>query len=205
MTPDHWQKAKKHLAKRDTVLKKIIAQYEGELMVKKGDAFLTLCRAIVGQQISVKAADSIWARFEKALPAVTAKHVAAAHAESLRACGLSTSKVTYLHALAEHFIKNQRIIRRWPELDDDAIIAELTSIKGIGRWTAEMHLIFHLGRPDVLPLGDIGLLKAIYKHYNNTEKMPLSEVRALAERWQPYRSVATWYLWRSLDPVPVSY
>jgi DNA-3-methyladenine glycosylase II len=205
MTPEHWQQAKAHLAKHDKVLKKIIVQYDGELMVKKGDAFLTLCRAIVGQQISVKAADSIWARFEAAVGTVSPKQVLAAETDALRACGLSGSKVIYLHALAEHFIQNQAVIRRWPELPDDTIIAELTSIKGIGRWTAEMYLIFHLGRPDVLPLGDIGLLKAIYKHYNNAEKLPLSEVRKLAERWQPYRSVATWYLWRSLDPVPVAY
>lgn len=204
-TPSYWHDAKKHLSRRDKVLKKIIAAYEGELMVQKGDAFYTLARAIAGQQISVKAADTIWKRFEAAIGKVSPENAANAPAELLRGCGFSASKVLYLHALSNHFLENKATIKRWPKMTDEEIIAELTSIKGIGRWSAEMFLIFHLGRPDVFPVADLGLLKAIYRHYHNAQKMPLSEVKALAEPWKPYRSVATWYLWRSLDPVPVAY
>lgn len=204
-TPDYWHEAKAHLSKHDKTLKKIIARYEGDLMTKKGDAFLTLARAIAGQQISTKAADSIWKRLVEKLGKVTPENVMKAKEKGLRACGFSGSKVIYLRSLAEHFIANKKVIKHWHKKSDDELIAELTSIKGIGRWTAEMYLIFHLGRADILPVGDLGLLKGIYKHYNKGEKMPLAEVRALAEAWQPYRSVATWYLWRSLDPLPVAY
>lgn len=204
-TPDYWHEAKAHLSKRDKTLKKIITQYEGELMMKKGDAFFTLARAIAGQQISTKAADSIWKRLVEKLGKVTPENVMKAKEKDLRACGFSGSKVAYLQSLAQHFIDNKKLIKHWHKKTDDELIVELTSIKGIGRWTAEMYLIFHLGRADILPVGDLGLLKGIYRNYNKGEKMPLAEVRALAEKWQPYRSVATWYLWRSLDPLPVEY
>lgn len=203
--PPYWEDAKIYLRKKDKALKKIIDAYEGELLVTKGDAFFTLARAIVGQQISVKAADSIWKRFHEKVKKMKPEHVVAVPVEELRACGLSGSKVAYLHSLAHHFINNKKLIKRWPEMDDEAIIQELTSIKGIGRWTAEMFLIFHLGRPDIFPVADLGVLKAIYRHYNNSDKMKLADVRKIAEKWAPYRSVATWYLWRSLDPVPVEY
>ncbi len=205
MTPEYWHIAKTHLSKKDKTLKKIIAAYEGELMVTRGDAFFTLARAIVGQQISVKAADSVWKKLVAALGSITPENVANAGSDILRPCGLSNSKVIYLHALAEHFLQNKKRIKHWPKMTDEEIIAELTSVKGIGRWTAEMFLIFYLARPDVLPLADLGMLKAIYRHYNQSDKMTLADVKALSERWRPYRSVATWYLWRSLDPVPVSY
>ena len=205
MTPDYWEEAKLHLSKRDKALKKIIAGYKSEGMRVRGDAFYTLARAIIGQQISTKAADTIWQRFEKTVGKVTPQRVANADSSILRPCGLSTSKVIYMHALANHFLENKKTIKRWPEMTDDEIIKELTSIKGIGRWTAEMFLIFTLARPDVLPMADLGLLKGIYRLYNKGEKMPPDEVKALAERWRPYRTVATWYLWRSLDPVPVAY
>ncbi|MFW0776567.1 MAG: DNA-3-methyladenine glycosylase family protein [Rickettsiales bacterium] len=204
MTPDFWHDAKTHLSKKDKTLKKIIAGYDGEMMVTRGDAFYTLARSIAGQQISVKAADSIWKRIESATN-ITPKAVLSLSHEELRSCGLSNSKVTYMQALAEHFRDNAKQIKHWPEMDDEEIIKELTTVKGIGRWSAEMFLLFHLARPDVFPVGDLGLLKAIYRHYNASQKMPLPEVRKLAEPWKPYRSVATWYLWRSLDPLPVAY
>lgn len=204
MTPDYWHEAKAHLSKRDKVLKKIIACYEGELMVTKGDAFYTLARAIAGQQISVKAADSVWKRVQTAVK-ITPAAIADADSAALRACGLSNSKVIYMHALANHFLENKKRIKAWPSMSSEDISKELVSIKGIGQWTADMFLIFHLARPDVFPVGDLGMLKAIYLHYNNKQKMPLNEVHELATKWQPFRSVATWYLWRSLDPVPVAY
>lgn len=203
--PTYWDDAKVYLRKKDKTLKKIIDSYEGELLVTKGDAFFTLARAIAGQQISVKAADSIWKRFHMAVGEITPEAVMKTPSDILRACGFSGSKVIYMHSLAHHFIENPKLAKQWPKMSDEEIIKDLTSVKGLGRWTVEMFLIFHLGRPDIFPVADLGVLKAIYRHYNNSEKMPLKDVRALAEKWKPYRSVATWYLWRALDPLPVAY
>ncbi len=205
MTPDYWLKARRTLARRDPVLATIIRSYRGEAMQLRGKGFQTLARAIVGQQISVKAADSIWRRLRKAVVRVNPKRMAYAPHEVLRECGLSNAKVLYMHSLANHFLENTRQIRQWPRMEDDAIIAELTTIKGIGRWTAEMFLIFALGRPDVFPIDDLGLLKGIYRLYNGGEKLTKAEVLAIGEVWRPYRSVGTWYMWRVLDPVPVVY
>jgi DNA-3-methyladenine glycosylase II len=216
MTPAYWNEAKTHLSKHDKTLGKIIKTYKGEMLTSRGDAFYTLARSIAGQQISVKAADTIWKRLEDALNnphptlslegrGITPDNMLATSPEILRAAGLSSQKVAYMHALAEHFTENEKRIKGLHKFDDEEIIAELTSVKGLGRWTVEMFLIFHMGRPDVLPLADIGLQKAIFKHYNKGEKLPKAELVTLAEPWKPYRSVATWYLWRSLDPVPVEY
>ena len=195
----YWHAAKTHLSKKDKVLKKIIASYEGEILTPKNDAFFTLARAIVGQQISVKAADSVWGRVAQL--AVDSRQLSAATDEQLRACGLSSQKISYLRALAEYFLHP----RDFSGMEDGALMAELTSIKGIGNWTAEMFMIFHLARPDVFPIKDIGLQKAMFRHYHQSEKVPLAALEKHAEMWRPYRSVATWYLWRSLDPVPVAY
>jgi DNA-3-methyladenine glycosylase II len=205
MTPDYWLKARRTLARRDPVLATIIRSYRGEAMQLRGKGFQTLARAVVGQQISVKAADSIWRRLQKAVVRVNPKQMAYAPHEVLRECGLSNAKVLYMHSLANHFLENTQQIRRWPRMEDDAIIAELTTIKGIGRWTAEMFLIFGLGRPDVFPIDDLGLVKGIYRHYNSGEKLTKVEVLAIGEGWRPYRSLGTWYMWRVLDPVPVVY
>ncbi len=205
MTPHYWQKAKHHLSTHDQVLKKIIASYDGEALSIRGDAFYTLARSIAGQQISVKAADSIWARFEKAAKKITPASIQKLDVQTMRACGFSASKAAYMHALAEHFVANRKLIARWPEMEDEAIIDELTTIKGIGRWSAEMFLIFALGRPDVFPVLDIGLQKAVALHYHGGQRLTPKPLLAYGERWRPYRSVATWYLWRALDPVPVAY
>lgn len=204
MTLAYWDDAKTHLSQRDNTLKTIIRTYHGETLTVRGDAFYTLARSIAGQQISVKAADTIWGRLENASN-ITPKALASLPADTLRGCGFSASKASYLHALAKHFLDNKTLIKTWPELGDDAIITELTSIKGIGRWSAEMFLIFGLGRPDVLPVADIGLQKAVARHYHNNKRRTPAQLLAFGERWRPYRSVATWYLWRALDPVPVAY
>lgn len=203
--PVFWEKAKQELSRRDKTLGKIIGSYKGEMMILRGDAFFTLARSITGQQISVKAADSVWKKLQKAVGKMTPEVVANTDAAILRACGLSTRKVLYMHALANHFLENKKRIKSWPSRSDDEIIKELTSIHGIGRWTAEMFMMFHLGRPDIFPLADLGLLKAIYRHYNKGEKMTKAEVIAIGERWRPYRSLGTWYMWRALDPLPVAY
>jgi DNA-3-methyladenine glycosylase II len=205
ITPAYWDEGKKFLSKRDKKLKAIIDSYEGEVMEMRGKPFETLARSIIGQQISVKAAQSVWNRFEAGIARMTPEVVANTPAETLRSFGFSGSKVIYIHALAMHFIDNKTTVKLWPDMSDADIIKDLTSIKGIGVWTAEMFLIFGLGRPDVFPLLDLGLLKGIYRHYNNSEKMTRDEVIAIGESWRPYRSLGTWYMWRVLDPLPVAY
>ena len=205
LTPHYWEDACKHLMRRDRVLKKIIPQYEGACLESRGDAFVTLARSIVGQQISVKAAQSVWDKFEKLPRRVTPANVLKLKVDDMRAAGLSARKVEYLVDLALHFANDQVHVKAWSEMDDEAIISELVAIRGIGRWTAEMFLIFHLMRPNVLPLDDIGLQKGISECYFSGEPVSRSDIREVAAAWAPFCSVATWYIWRSLDPVPVAY
>ncbi|WP_439607955.1 DNA-3-methyladenine glycosylase family protein [Hydrogenophaga sp.] len=203
--PEYWVEACRHLMKRDRVMKKLIPQYGGACLQSRGDAFVTLARSIVGQQISVKAAQSVWDRFvllpKKMVPAQVLK----LKVDDMRAAGLSARKVEYLVDLALHFANDQVHVKEWAGMDDEAIIAELVAIRGIGRWTAEMFLIFHLMRPNVLPLDDIGLQNGISRCYFSGEPVSRSEIREVANSWAPFCSVATWYIWRSLDPLPVSY
>lgn len=209
VTPDYWDEACRHLAKRDRVMKKLIPQFGEARLQARGDAFTTLARSIVGQQISVKSAQSVWDKFAALLPGPTTRVQPAAvlglAPESLRGAGLSARKVDYLRDLAQHFEDGQVHVRQWTQMDDEAIIEELVAIRGIGRWTAEMFLIFHLMRPNVLPLDDAGLIKGISEHYFSGEPVSRAEARELGEAWAPYRSVATWYIWRSLDPLPVEF
>lgn len=209
VTPDYWEEACRHLAKRDRVMRKLIPQCgEGQLQ-SRGDAFTTLARSIVGQQISVKAAQSVWDRFatlvEGAPGRILASAVLDTEVEAMRAAGLSGRKVEYLLDLAQHFESGQVHVRQWQQMDDEGIIEELVAIRGIGRWTAEMFLIFHLMRPNVLPLDDLGLIKGISMNYFSGEPVSRAEAREVGEAWAPFRSVATWYIWRSLDPLPVAY
>ncbi len=171
----------------------------------RGDPFLTLARSIVGQQISVKAAQSVWARVVAQLGEVTPDTARTATPHELRACGLSERKVEYVRDLALHFASGRILPAHWPAMDDDAVIAELVDVRGIGRWTAEMCLMFNLLRPDVLPVDDIGLQRGISLAYFKGRRVKERTLRRTAEAWRPWRSVATWYLWRSLDPVPVEY
>jgi DNA-3-methyladenine glycosylase II len=174
-------------------------------LVARGEPFQTLARAIVGQQISVKAAQSVWNRVLEVAPGMTPDDVLAVRRPRLRACGLSDRKTEYIADLARHFAEGAVHPHRWPDMEDEAVIAELVAVRGIGRWTAEMFLMFNLLRPDVYPLGDLGLLKAVRLTYFRGRNVPLSRIRRLGEQWAPWRSVATWYLWRSLDPLPVEY
>jgi len=203
--PAYWERAKRALARSDPVMGAIILRYPRMHLVSRGDAFQTLARSIVGQQISVKAAQSVWERFAAAAGAVTPRAVCALDVAALRGCGLSARKVEYIGDLARHFSSGRLIPARWQAMDDEAIIAELVDVRGIGRWTAEMFLIFSLLRPDVLPVDDLGLQKAVRVSYRNGRKVSAAGIRRVARAWQPWRSVATWYLWRSLDPVPVEY
>ncbi len=208
VTPDYWDEACRHLVRRDRVLKKLIPQFGEARLQSRGDAFTTLARSIVGQQISVKAAQAVWERFVHLLPPGQ-RHgptdVLAVDSTAMRAAGLSARKVDYLRDLAQHFVQGEVHETDWAAMGDESIIEELVAIRGIGRWTAEMFLIFHLMRPNVLPVDDLGLVKAISLNYFSGEPVSRAEVRELGDAWAPYRSVATWYMWRSLDPLPVEY
>jgi DNA-3-methyladenine glycosylase II len=203
--PDYWDDACRHLVKSDRVMKRLIPQFGQARLESRGDAFVTLARSIVGQQISVKAAQTVWDRFSKLSRRLTPAQVLKLKVDDMREAGLSARKVEYLVDLSLHFEQGQVSVKAWTQMSDDDIIDELVAIRGIGRWTAEMFLIFHLMRPNVLPLDDVGLINGISRNYFSGEAVSRSEVREVAQAWAPYCSVATWYIWRSLDPQPVAY
>ncbi len=202
-TPPYWEEAVDHLCRNDPVLRAVVGRLPAERMTPRGDPFLALARAIVGQQISVRAAQTIWQRLEKAAREMTPLRISRMRMATLTGAGLSQRKAEYLRDLAVHFLKGSIQPDRWPLLDDEAVIEELVAVRGIGRWTAEMFLIFNLMRPDVLPLDDVGVLTAIGLHYNGGVRVTRDQARDIGARWQPWRSVASWYLWRSLDPLPL--
>ena len=203
--PCYWDDACKHLSRKDRVMKRLIAQSDGACLQTRGDPFTTLARSIVGQQISVKAAQTVWDRFAVLPRKMTAANVLKLKVDDMRGAGLSTRKVEYLVDLALHFDNGSIDVDAWDAMDDEAIITELVGIRGIGRWTAEMFLIFHLMRPNVLPLDDVGLINGISRNYFSGDCVSRSDAREVAGAWTPYCSVATWYIWRSLDPLPVEY
>ncbi len=207
--PPYWEDACRHLAKRDRVMRKLIAGSGDIFLQSRGDAFTTLARSIVGQQISVRAAQAVWDRFAALAtggsPLLAPASVLRLETDAMRKAGLSARKVEYLSDLARHFESGAVHVDQWQAMDDEAIVDELVAIRGIGRWTAEMFLIFHLMRPNVLPLDDVGLISGISRNYFSGEPVSRAEAREVAEAWTPYCSVATWYIWRSLDPVPVTY
>jgi DNA-3-methyladenine glycosylase II len=205
VTPDFWEEACKHLMKKDRVMKRLIPQFGDACLQTRGDAFVTLARSIVGQQISVKAAQTVWDRFELLPRKLDPASVLKLKIDDMRAAGLSARKVEYLVDLALHFENGALHVKSWETMSDDAIIEELVAIRGIGRWTAEMFLIFHMMRPNVLPLDDVGLINGISQNYFSGDAVSRSDAREVAAAWAPYASVATWYIWRSLDPVQVAY
>ena len=203
--PSYWNDAVLALASRDPVISALVERHQGLALRSRGDAFSTLARAIVGQQISVKAAQSVWERVMREVGIMAPSNVAAATSERLRTCGLSNQKCAYLGDLAERFASGDLDPAQWDTLDDEALIIELTRVKGIGRWTAEMFLIFYMARPDVFPLDDIGLQRALRLHYNAGRALTVPKMKRIGKTWAPWRSVGTWYMWRSLDPLPVEY
>ncbi|MGF6482184.1 DNA-3-methyladenine glycosylase family protein [Paraburkholderia sp. JPY419] len=203
--PAYWDKACADLVKRDRILKKLIPKFGPVHLLSRGDPFVTLARSVVGQQISVASAQAVWAKVEAACPKLVPQQFIKLGLEKLTACGLSKRKAEYVLDLARHFVSGALHVGKWTSMDDESVIAELTQIRGIGRWTAEMFLIFNLSRPDVLPLDDLGLIRAISVNYFSGEPVTRSEAREVAANWEPWRTVATWYMWRSLDPLPVDY
>ena len=205
MKPHYWDDACLALSRADPVMAGIIRVHGSAHLVSRGDPFLTLARSIVGQQISVKAAQAVWDRVVALPRKVTPANVLKLKVDDMRAAGLSARKVEYLVDLALNFSDGKVHVKAWEGMDDEAIIAELVAIRGIGRWTAEMFLMFHLLRPNVLPLDDVGLINGISHNYFSGDPVSRSDAREVAEAWKPYCSVATWYIWRSLEPVPVAY
>jgi len=198
--PAYWDKACADLVKRDRILKKLIPKFGPVHLLSRDDPFVTLARSVVGQQISTAAAQALWQRVEAACPKLVPQQFLKLGHEKLAACGLSKRKTEYILDLAQHFVSGALHVGKWISMDDEDVIAELTAIRGIGRWTAEMFLIFNLARPNVLPLDDLGLIRAISVNYFSGEPVTRSEAREVAANWEPWRTVATWYMWRSLEP-----
>ena len=203
--PIFWQKAKKALSAKDKKLSKIIESYPNDFLFSKSDPFFTLARSIVGQQISVKAAQSVWDRLEIKIKKIKPEIILKTHSSTLKSVGLSRQKVKYLKNLANAFIEKKIKINLWDKMNDEEIVQDLIQIKGIGRWTVEMFMIFNLCRSDIFPLDDIGMIKGLCKLYKISYPTERDKIIKIGKKWKPYRSVATWYLWRSLDPIPVEY
>jgi len=205
LTNKNWLLAINNLKKKDKILKEIINKYKSEKLHSKKNAFLTLAKSITGQQISVKAANSIWLRLEKKIKKIDPSNILKVKINEIKKCGFSKQKANYIFNLANFFKKNKNIENKWEKVEDEEVIDDLIKIKGIGRWTAEMFLIFYLLRPNIFPSADIGLLKAISINYNLKYPLKNSDIKKFKKKWIPWSTVATWYLWRSLDPVPVKY
>ncbi len=204
-SPPYWQEAIDYLAHKDQVIASLIAAYPNEVMINHQNPFSTLVKAIVGQQISIKAAATICQRLESLIGHFSTESYLAAKEDELRQCGLSRPKIRYITNVANALESDKLTPSTWSTMSDNEIAKQLMSISGIGTWTAQMFMIFYLHRADILPLGDIGLINAIKLHYGSGKDLSQSDIKKIAQVWQPYRTVATWYLWRSLDPIPVQY
>ena len=206
---DYWDEASSVLGGRDGLLAGLIDRHRGDRLSGSGDAFTTLANAIIGQQISVAAASGIWGRLSGLFPRLRPEAIASAASDELRSCGLSGRKVEYLQGIAGAFLRDDYSPASFDVLDDDEVRERLCALRGVGPWTAEMFLIFHLHRPDILPVGDIGLQRAAGRLYGwpagDGPAATRSRLSALGESWRPWRTVAVWYLWRDLDVEPVIY
>ncbi|WP_440697803.1 DNA-3-methyladenine glycosylase family protein [Candidatus Pelagibacter sp. HIMB1709] len=208
-TPSYWNKAKKYLSKKDKTMSSLIKKYKSPsetVLTSRRDVFFSLCKSIIGQQISVAAANSVFLKFKKKCKnKINANTVSKLSSSQLKSCGLSRQKVKGIKSLAEQVLNktfNPKII---PNMSDEEAIIYLSQLRQIGRWSAEMILLFTYNRPNIWPIQDIGLLRAISKNYKKKYLPPESYVSLLQKRFTPYCSVATWYLWRSIDPEPIQY
>ena len=204
--PFYWHKAKKILSKKDPILRKIINKFNKGFLTTRKDPFFSLCRTIVGQQISTKAADSIWLRFEeKCKKKIIPETILKLPSRSLKSVGLSRQKVSYLKNIAKSFKNKSFNIRDLKKMDDDLAIDYITKLKGLGIWSAQMFLMFNLNRPDIFPTKDIGLIRAISKNYKTSYPPSERFLNKISKIHSGYRTVFTWYMWRSIDPVDVEY
>ena len=201
--PEYWDTAKKELSRNDEVLHEIINEFDDLELVSRGDIFYTLIRSVIGQQISVKAASTVWSRFCERIGDIEPNNILSADIEVLRSCGLSQRKAEYVIGISESWSDYDSL--EWKEMCDEEIIQELIKLRGVGKWTAEMILIFTMLRPDVFPIGDIGMIRGIEKSYNSGERMSRDELYAISEKWKPWRTVACCFMWRTVDPEPVEY
>ena len=204
--PAYWQKGKRTLSKKDSVLKKIIKKYNKGFLTTRNNPFFSLCRTIVGQQISTKAADSIWAKFEKKCKKkIKPKIVLKISSRNLKSAGLSRQKVSYLKNIATAFTSKTFDVKKLKKMNDSDAINYITKLKGLGVWSAEMFLMFNLNRPNIFPVKDIGLLRAISKNYKKTYPPSKKFLETISKIHYGYRTVFTWYMWRSIDPSDVEY
>ena len=205
MKPKYWNKGKIHLSNKDKVLKKIIDQFSNQSLQLNDNSFHALINSIIGQQISVSAANSIKKKLFVLKKNITTRTIKNIKKNDLRKCGLSKQKILYINNIADFFLLNKEFINKLDKVNDLEIREKLIEIKGIGNWTIDMFLIFTHGSSNIFPSGDLGFIKAISKHYK--KDLPLKDkfLLTLFKKWSPYSSIATWYLWRSLDPLPVSY
>ena len=204
--PKYWYKAKKILSKRDPIIKKIIKKYSKEYLTSRKDPFYSLCRTIIGQQISTRAADSIWSKFEikckkKIIPTIVLKLTP----QTLKSAGLSRQKISYLKNISKSFQDKSFDMKILKKMNDDLAIEYITKLKGLGIWSAQMFLMFNLNRPDIFPIKDIGLIRAISKNYKTSYPPSKRFLKKISNLHSGYRSVFTWYMWKSIDPVDVEY
>ena len=205
MKPKYWNKGKSYLSNKDKVLKKLIQTYRNEYLNLNSNYFHSLINSIIGQQISVSAADSMKTKFFKLKRNITPQTVSKLRTADLRKCGLSRQKILYIRNISKFFLQNKKFIKNINKSSEEEIYNNLIEIKGVGNWTIHMFLMFSYGSSNIFPTGDLGFLKAISKLYK--VQLPISErkLKLLYKKWSPYSSQATWYLWRSLDPIPVNY
>ena len=203
--PEYWHKACRILSRRDAIMAKVIRQFPNDYLHGGNDAFETLYRAIVGQQISLKAAASIRSKLEQKIGKITPDNIKSRRRKTLRQCGLSENKTSFLKSTAEFFIAERATKKYWRQHDFDDIHQKLISIKGVGEWSFQMFAIFYLKHPDIYPIGDMGLINALQKNYSPNRILTREKISKLGETWTPWRTVATWYLWRSIDPDPIVY
>lgn len=201
--PDYWEQAKLDLSS-DPVLSRLFEKYDDSLQASDTNLFRTLIVSIVGQQISTVAASAVRERLEELVGELEPESILARSHEELRSCGLSNMKAEYIAGLAFAWTEGYQDID-WQSLSDEEAMVKLTALRGVGSWTAEMVLIFALLRPDVMPLTDIGLIRAVEKQYNQGNEISAEQIGKISQNWIPWRTVATWYLWRSMDPEPVQY
>jgi|TARA_B110000261_G_scaffold109303_1_gene122244 DNA-3-methyladenine glycosylase II len=208
-TPKYWLIAKKYLSKKDKVMAQLIIKYKSPsetILTSRKDVFFSLCKSIIGQQISVAAANSVFLKFKKKCKnKINAKIISKLSIIQLRSCGLSGQKVKGIKSLAKQILDKSFNPKLIPKMSDEEAIIYLSQLRQIGRWSAEMILLFTYNRSNIWPIQDIGLLRAISKNYNKKYLPPESYVQLLNKRFTPYCSVATWYLWRSIDPEPIQY
>ena len=202
--PKYWDQGKKYLSKKDKILGKLIKKYKGNLKTRS-DPFFSLCKSIVGQQISVQAASSVWKKLETKAKKIHPKNIYKLTPKQLASCGLSRQKISYLKILAKKFLNKELDIKKLKKMNDQDAIKYLVQVKGIGVWTAEMFLFFNQMRPDIFPVQDIGLLRGISNNYKTKYPPSPSQLKKFKQKWSPYCTVATWYLWRSIDPEPIQY